>query len=90
MVVGFHYITRRTTNMSDNTTLKITVPDVTKRNWKTLKEVSATFTEDELVAIVHRYCDTQDHAKTYRVRRAAKIKAVMQIAKDNGLLNDLD
>lgn len=75
--------------MSDNT-LKITVPDATKRSWKTLAQVQAQFSEEELVAIVHRYCDTQDHAKTYRVRRAAKIKAVMQIAKENGLLDDLD
>lgn len=74
--------------MSDST-LKITVPDVKTRTWNTLKEVQAQFTEEELVAIVHRYCDTQDHAKTYRVRRAAKIKAVMALAKEHGLMDEL-
>lgn len=70
--------------------IKITVPDVSKRNWKSLEEVKKIFTDEEITTIVHRYCDTQDHAKVYRVKRAARIKAVMAMAKEQGLLDDLD
>lgn len=69
--------------------IKITVPDVTARTWKSLKDVQAVFTDQEILTMVHRYCDAQDHAKNYRVNRAAKIKAVMEIAKEKGLLDEL-
>lgn len=57
-------------------TLKIAVPPVETREWKTLEELRAKFSDQEIVEMAHRYCDAQDHARRYRVNRAARIKAM--------------
>lgn len=67
------------------TTLKIAVPQTQTRTWKTLEEVLKTFTPEEVVQIVHRYCDAQDHALKYRQRRAARIKAMTEMLTDQGV-----
>lgn len=67
------------------TTLKITVPSPDQREWKTLEDVLADFTSEEVVQIVHRYCDSQDHAKRYRVNRASRIKAMETVLKAQGV-----
>lgn len=67
-------------------TLKIRVPSPTARNWKTMAEIKAVFSDDEIITMVHRYCDSQDHAKAYRQRRADKVKVVMAKAKAEGWL----
>lgn len=53
-------------------TLKITVPPAEERDWTTLDETP--FTAEEILTIVHRYCDAQDHAKNYRVKAAQAAK----------------
>lgn len=68
--------------------IKITVPDVTTRDWKLVEDLP--FTAEEIVTIVHRYCDAQDHAKKYRVRVAAKNKLIMARAKELGLDKDVE
>lgn len=68
--------------------IEIKVPEVSERMWKSLDEVMTTFSEEEVVQIVHRYCDAQDHAKAYRSRRAARVKAALAYAADAGV--DLD
>ena len=64
--------------------IKITVPGISARNWKTLVEVKAVFSEEEIVTMVHRYCDAQDHARNYRQKHAERVKAVMSRAKEEG------
>lgn len=66
-------------------TLKIVVPEPAKREWKTLDEVLETFSQQEVCEIVHRYCDSQDHAKRYRVNRASRIKAMETVLKAQGV-----
>lgn len=67
--------------------VKIVVPPTLQRNWETLDEMP--FTIEQIVEIVHRWCDAQDHAKNYRQRRAAKDKMlkmrVAELAKSSGM-----
>lgn len=65
------------------TTLKIKIPQAEMRNWKFIEDVP--FTSEEIMEIIHRYCDAQDHAKSYRVRRAEHVKAVLAAAKKAGI-----
>lgn len=58
------------------TNIKIAIPDVTTRTWKNMKDIQQVFTDEQIVTIVHRYCDSQDHAKNYRVNAAARVKAM--------------
>lgn len=61
---------------SSSTTIKISVPSINARNWASMAEVKAVFSDEEIVTMVHRYCDAQDHARNYRVRRAEEFKAL--------------
>lgn len=56
--------------------LVVKVPDITTRTWTTLEQIQSVFTEQELVQIVHRYCDSQDHAKNYRQNVKERIQAM--------------
>lgn len=62
--------------------LEIAVPPVSARTWKFIEDVP--FSPEEIVAIIHRYCDAQDHAKAYRARRSEKVKAALQFMADHG------
>lgn len=77
--------------------LKISVPaQLEREKWVTLEDVVEYYAtsqmEGEVVVLemVKRYCDMQDHAKAYRQRAAAKTKLVMQLAKEHGLLDELE
>ena len=59
--------------MTNKSTLRIAIPEVSTRNWKFIKDLP--FTPEEIVTICHRYCDAQDHAKNYRVKAATNAKA---------------
>lgn len=65
--------------------IKISVPDVTTRDWRSLAELKTVFSEAEIVAMCHRWCDTQDHAKRYRVRAAARVKAMAEVLTAQGV-----
>lgn len=64
------------------TKLVIPVPPVTSRTWKFIEDLP--YTPEQIVAIVHRYCDAQDHAKNYRVNRAARVKAALEFMESHG------
>ena len=68
----------------------IQIPAISQRTWKTLEEVMKVYKPEEIVQIVHRYCDSQDHAKAYRVRRAEKIKMMEALIEEHGLSEELE
>lgn len=74
--------------MTTNT--KIAVPPPTLRTWRSLPEVLAVFSPDEVCLMVHRYCDSQDYAKAYRSRKAATLVAMKAALAEAGItLEDL-
>lgn len=75
---------------SSNKKIEVKVPSVSVRTWKTIDDLGKQFTNEEIVQMVHRYCDQQDHAKSYRQRRAAKIKKLMELADEHGLMDELE
>ena len=54
-------------------TMKITVPSLlVRKDWTSLEDTG--WDAATLFEIVMRYCDAQDHAKSYRTRAALKVK----------------
>lgn len=54
-------------------TMKITVPALmVRKDWTSLSDTG--WDEATIFEIVMRYCDAQDHAKSYRTRAALKTK----------------
>lgn len=69
--------------MAANASLKITVPSKEFRyeQWTNLADVLDHFQVDGdaeaiVFEMVMRYCDAQDHAKTYRQNKAARDKEI--------------
>ena len=54
----------------------VSVPPAERRNWTDLKAVQIVFTDEQIVEMVHRYCDMADYRAAYRTRRNAKDKAI--------------
>lgn len=53
--------------------MKITVPPMEERlEWVNMEDLP--YDAEVIMEIVHRYCDSQDHAKNYRTRRADEFK----------------
>ena len=66
------------------TTMKIKVPSaIARTGWKFIEDLP--FTAEEIVEIVGRYCDAQDHAKNYRVRRAESFKVMKAELESRGV-----
>lgn len=66
----------------------IEIPHISSRTWKTLDEIKKVYNEQEIVQIVHRYCDSQDHAKNYRQRAKSKVDAMKAALTEAGI--DID
>lgn len=61
-------------------TIQIHVPNT--RNWTTLAAVKAVFTDEQIVEMVHRYCNDQDYRKAYRTRRNERNKVLLALGKE--------
>jgi hypothetical protein len=66
-------------------TLRIAVPPVSSRTWKTLPELLTHFTEGEVCEMCHRYCDGEDHRRRYRLARNARVKAMDALLTSQGI-----
>lgn len=63
--------------MSTKSTMKISVPSLNDRvKWISLEDSmrQTGWTPDVIFEIVQRYCDSQDHARNYRLKASAKSK----------------
>lgn len=67
--------------MSTKSTMKISVPPMALRlTWTSLADTG--WNDDVIFEIVQRYCDAQDHAKSYRTKAALKTKLLkLQLEK---------
>lgn len=63
--------------------MRIVVPQAQERTWKTLEQVLTAFSKEQVLEIVHRYCDAQDHARNYRQRAQQKQRAMKQALQAN-------
>lgn len=70
--------------------IQVSVPEVSERSWTTLDELREAFSDQEIVTMVHRYCDAEQYRREYRKRRDAKMRAYVKAAKEAGLTIDGD
>lgn len=66
-------------------TLKIKVTPIEKRTWKSLEEVSQIYSDAEMLEMIHRYQDAQDHAINYRHKAQEKNKQMKALLAAHGL-----
>lgn len=71
--------------------MKIKVPTGNERDGiSTVDEWGRFFTEEELVEIVHRYCNTQDGSKKYREKAATKNKIMREMLEQAGMMDKVN
>jgi hypothetical protein len=58
------------------TTLKIKITPIGQRTWTSLDAIRKVYTEEEMVTMIHRYQDAQDHAIDYRKKAQVKTKTM--------------
>lgn len=71
--------------------MKIKVPTGNERDGvTTVDEWGRFFTDEELVEIVHRYCNTQDGSKKYREKAAEKNKIMKALLEKAGMMEEVN